>query len=87
VWSFDIYILALDTEIKYHQKWERGGEDIKKEGSEIKEEKEGNKIFKYLVANAALFIILFHRLLLIRVHFAYSNFLWGIAWGCGPEVA
>jgi hypothetical protein len=48
-----IFILALDTEIKYHQKWARGGEDIKKEGREIKEEKEKKKY--YLVANATLF--------------------------------
>jgi hypothetical protein len=32
--------------------------------------------FKYLVANATLFDFLFHRFVMIRVHFAYSSFAW-----------
>ncbi len=30
----------------------------------------------YLVANATLFDFLFHRFVMIRVHFAYSIFAW-----------
>ncbi len=35
--------------------------------------------FKYVVANATLFDFLFHRFVMRRVHFRYSNFLLG---GC-----
>jgi len=38
--------------------------------------------FKYLVANATLFLVfLFHRLILRRVHFTCSNFAWGLHGG------
>ncbi len=33
-------------------------------------------ITKYLVAYATLFDFLFHRFVMIRVHFAYSIFAW-----------
>jgi hypothetical protein len=39
-------------------------------------------LFKHLMANATLFDLLFHILVLSRVHFIYSNF----AWLCGREV-
>jgi len=37
--------------------------------------------FKYLVAHATLFDLFFHRLILTRVHFTYSNFAWGLHGG------
>jgi hypothetical protein len=48
-----------------------------------KEENQGlSAIIKYLVANATLIIfILFYRLVLIRVHFTYSNFACGFNGG------
>jgi hypothetical protein len=36
---------------------------------------------KYLGANATRFDFLFHRLVLRRVHFTYSNFVWGLHGG------
>jgi hypothetical protein len=38
-------------------------------------------LFKHLMANASLFDLLFHRLVLRRVHFIYSNFAWGLHGG------
>ncbi len=38
-------------------------------------------MIKYLVANAILFDFLFHRLVLRRVHFAYSNLACGLHGG------
>ncbi len=40
-----------------------------------------DNLLKYLVANATLFYLLFHRLVLSRVHFTYSKFAWGLH-GC-----
>ncbi len=44
-------------------------------------------IFNYLLDEATLFIIifLFHRLVLGRVHFTYSNFAWGLHGGVGVK--
>ena len=41
-----------------------------------------NPFFKYIWCHMPLFLIYyFHRLILTRVHFTYSNFAWGLHGG------